>query len=356
MARPKSTTSWDSLVSALREDAPNRVDYNHLRFGDLEVNPGLDTAPGDLPVASMSYPLEDGTRVHQDLTDRSYGQYLGKLDIPRGFAVKFSPRLQADMIAERVLDKNMGDKPISDASVFLRTRPNLVRAMLSGRYGDMPDLRVAEIVDGLLGKDRLAAYDVFKGTVQDHVFSVTLLGRDTVHRNGDDYFPILRIGNSEVGASSYWTETGICKGACSNGMIFSHIKDASVRIRHLGKNMSESVEVALDKVLGSADEWAARVVPAIDKAHGIRINLEDERERRRLVKRLRDRGVTKRFADKALNLAVAMPEETYGAEFAPGQVITLWTAVNAMTHLAQALEPEDQYAVESAAGALLLAA
>jgi hypothetical protein len=341
--------NWGVFRSQVLADDKRRVDYDHLKFGDLAVDPG----EGEDPQPKVLFPLED-RRVSWDLTDRAYAHYLGKLGIPHGFATKFSPGLQGDMIAERLRDAS----DAKESEIFMRGRPGVgqVRGILSGRYGDMRDRQVVEILDNLMGED-LEQYQVLRGRASDHLLSVTMIGHEPVHTNGDKYFPIIQVRNSELGFSSFSATSGICKGFCWNGMIFGHRTDSRARIRHLGSKMSESVNVALNKALGSVEKWSETIAPAIHNAQGIIINLEDAREAAKVVKQIRDRGLTKRFADQALKFAREMPEEIYQDEFASdgdGKV-SLWTVVNSMTHLAQNLTPEGQFEVESAAGALLLA-
>lgn len=342
----KNTKSWTALKDQIARDDKNRVDYN-LTWRDLSVLPNLEDGRR---AALMTFPTGVGDSDSRLMTDRAYGQYLGKLGIPHGFATKFSGDLQSRMIEERLPDVD------PDSAVFLRARPNRVRAILSGRYGDMRDLAVAEILDDML--PNLDDYEVLRGRAQDHLFTVTLLGRDPVHTDGGDtYTPIHVIGNSEVGARSFHITSGICKGACSNGMIFGLKQHAHYRIRHLGSRMRESVIGAMTTALGNVNRWSDQVGPAIRRAKEVEIDLESEDQRDRAIRDLRNRGMSKRFAVEVLDFAQILPEETYGDEFGQGARITRWHVVNAMTHLAQGegVTEDQRYEIEAAAGQLLLA-
>lgn len=341
-------TTWDELKTLIAEDDPMRVDYR-LKWKDLSVLPNLHNGRA---AALMTFPggsPEDPGTDSRPMTDRAYAQFLGKLKIPHGFATAFSGDLQARMISER----NPDVKP--DADVFLRARPGSVRAILSGRYGDMRDLAVAEILDKKLPD--LGGYAIFRGTVSDHLFTVTLIGREPVFTNGDQYFPIHVIGNSEVGARSFHVTSGICKGACSNGMIFGMQSRTHYRIRHLGSKMQASVIKAMDVSLGNVDKWSDSVGPAITRANEVEIDLEQEDQEAKVIRDLRNRGLTKGFATEVLELAQSMPTDVYGDEFTQGAKITRWHVINAMTHLAQGEDvTEDlRFEIETAAGGLLLA-
>jgi len=288
------------------------------------------------------------------MSERSYRQYLSKLGIQHRQATLFSGALQERMIRERLefRDPEKDNAPLvePDSEIFLRCRPNSVRAILSGRYGNMRDREVAEIINDRLPD--LSGYDVLRGRVSDHLFSVTLLGKEPVFTNGDRYFPIHIIRNSELGASSFAVESGVCKGACS---------DCSHRIRHLGANMRGRVVEALDEALGSESKWADEVAPAITRAKAAEIDLADEKKAEKAVKTLRDRGLTKKLAVEVLEFAQAMPEDIYGTEFLlnENKLVTRWHLINSMTHLAQdstRFDELERQEIEAAAGALLLRA
>lgn len=349
----KFETTWNDLHARVTGDDANRVDYN-LKFGDLVVDPGIVLAGEDEVPPVLEFPLES-SRMSMVLSDRAYGQYLGKLDIPYGFATKFSPRLQNDMITERYKQR----ENLANQDVFMRTRDgNRVRALLSGKYGDMRDAQVADILSDLLGKGELAEYEVLRGRVKDHGFTVTLVGRGGIGRfNGDDYYPTIQLGNSEVGARSFVIVTGVCKGACSNGMLFGHKKHGEYRIRHLGSKMSENVKIAMEQAVHGVDLWREQALPAIAKAVEIKIDTREEKVVNRVVRDLRNRGLSKGFSVQSLELAQQMPVETYGEEFPHGPIVSRWGLINSMTHLAQD-QIHDQfkrYEIEAAAGALLMA-
>jgi hypothetical protein len=345
--------TWTDLYAKVISDDDNRVDYN-IKWKDLAVLPNLED--GTLaPLATFRNLTGQDSRT---MSERAYRQYLTKLGVSYKHATLFTGDLQDRMIQER-LAKIVDDKPLvsPDADIFLRARPGQVRAILSGRYGDMRDREVADILNDLI--PRLDGYEVLMGRAVDHVFSVTLLGKDPVFENGDRYFPIHVVRNSEVGYTSFNVTSGICKGACSNGMIFGHRKDSSVRIRHLGKKMRESVIAALHQSFTSVDQWAAKIGPAIEKAKSIQIDLADEKQATKAVKELRDRGLTKKFAQRVVAFSQVLPQETYGTEFLTGSetLVTRWHLVNSMTHLAQeeSFDIDLRHEVEAVAGGLLLA-
>jgi len=338
--------TWDRLAAKVRADDPNRVDFS-CHFRDFHILHHDESGP------LGTFPVGDGDLDSRLMTERSYRQYLSRLGIPFKVATLFSGDLQGQMIAERLQDPNLN----LDKEIFVRARPGHVRALLSDRYGDMRDREVVDILDELI--PNLDGYEVFRGVATDELFAVTLLGRDPVHANGDRYFPIHVVRNSEVGASSFNVTSGICKGACSNGMIFGLKKDTQFRIRHLGARMRENVEAVLNKAFSNVDAWGARIAPAISRAKEVAINLEDDKQKDKAVKQLRDRGLTKKNAERVLAFSQTLPEEVYGSEFTQGPQVTQWHVINAMTHLAQdpnVFDEFQRFEIEAAAGALLLAA
>ena len=346
------TKTWDGILGAVLKDDKQRIDFM-VKFKDLTVLPRDQRLDPE-----MTFVTKDGVEG-RSMTERAYRQYLSKLGIQHRQATLFTGGLQGNMIQER-LDVREDDKPLVDpeADIFLRTRPGRIRAILSGRYGNMRDAAVAEVVNGLLPS--LSGYEVLRGRVADHIFSVTLLGREPLFTNGDKYYPIHVIQNSEVGASSFRVSSGVCKGACSNGMIFGHRVDCSVRIRHLGAKMQERVVTALNQALGSEKQWADIVAPAIIQAQSMDIDLSDEKQHSRAIRDLRDRGLTKKLAVEVVGFSQNMPESVYGTEFLTGDanLVTRWHLVNAMTHLAQDSErfgELERHEIEEAAGKLLLA-
>jgi hypothetical protein len=355
----RSRSTWDKTLEAVQADDKRRIDYK-TTFKDLTVLPNDATVDPNMTFVNAAG-VDSMT-----MTERAYRQYLSRLGIQHRQAVLFSGVLQGNMIQERLDYRDPGDKePLvqPDAEIFLRTRtgnPNRVRAILSGRYGNMRDAAVAEAVAGLLPK--LDTYEVLRGRVADHIFSVTLLGKVPVFENGDKYYPIHVIQNSEVGASSFRVSSGVCKGACSNGMIFGHRTDCSVRIRHLGANMQTRVVKALNEALGNVGRWKDLVQPAIAHAKSVLIDLEDEKQLNRAVTELRNRGLTKRLAVKVIAFSKNLPEEVYGDEFATvsgasTNLVTRWHIINSMTHLAQDVSvfgELERHDIEEAAGKLLL--
>jgi len=353
--------TWDGILAQVREDDAERVDFN-VTFGDLAVLPDIlqnDGAP------LMTFKRPEGQGFEHDnrlMSVRAYRQYLSKLGVQHRQAILFSGDLQERMIHERLAVRDADTQaPLVEpsAEIFLRCRPNSIRAILSGRYGNMRDREVAEILNERLPE--LSGYQVLRGRVADHLFSVTLLGKEPVFTNGDRYYPIHIVRNSEVGASSFAVESGVCKGACSNGMIFSFRKDCSHRIRHLGANMRGRVISALDEALGSESKWAEEVAPAITRAKAVEIDLKDEKQAEKAVKTLRNRGLTKKLAVEVIAFAQVLPEETYGTEFLlqEDKLVTRWHLINSMTHLAQDSErfgEIERQEIEAAAGALLLRA
>ena len=349
--------TWQKILEGVLADDKRRVDYK-TTFKDLTVLPNDMTIDPD-----MTFVNEAGVDS-MSMTERAYRQYLSKLGIQHRQATLFSGALQGDMIQER-LDVRVNDEPLVSpgAEIFLRTRtgkPGRVRAILSGRYGNMRDAAVAEAVNGLL--PTLDTYEVLRGRVADHIFSVTLLGKVPVFENGDKYYPIHVVQNSEVGASSFRVSSGVCKGACSNGMIFGHRTDCSVRIRHLGANMQTRVVTALNEALGNVGRWKDLVQPAIAHAKTVVIDLEDEKQLNRAVTELRNRGLTKKLAVQVVDFSKNLPGEVYGDEFrtvggASTNLVTRWHLINSMTHLAQdtsAFGELERHEIEEAAGKLLL--
>ena len=350
--RHRTRVNWDNLLSAIRADDKERVDFR-TSFKDLSV---LPKDQKESPV--LAFPHDDMVDS-RSMTERAYRQYLSKLGIQHRQATLFSGDLQGRMILER-LDRREDGAPLvsPDAEIFLRARPGRIRAILSGRYGNMSDLGVAEVVNDLLPD--LASYDVLRGRVSDHIFSVTLLGTEPVFTNGDRYYPIHVIQNSEVGASSFRVSSGVCKGACSNGMIFGHRTDCSIRIRHLGANMQKRVVEALNQALGNVGRWEGLVGGAIEAAKSVEFDLSDEKQLNRAVKDLRDKGLTKKLAVEVVKFSQTLPESVYGTEFLTGSdtLVTRWHLVNAMTHLVQDGErfgELERHEIEEAAGRLLLA-
>jgi len=175
MSVKTDSKTWEGLLARVREDDAQRVDFN-VTFGDLAVLPNImenDGAP------LMSFRRADGVETVQDsryMSTRSYRQYLSKLGVQHRQATLFSGDLQERMIRERLdyRDPENANAPLVDpsAEIFLRCRPESVRAILSGRYGNMRDREVAEIVNERLPD--LSGYKVLRGRVSDHLFSVTL--------------------------------------------------------------------------------------------------------------------------------------------------------------------------------------
>ncbi len=350
----KTETTWNEIKNRVATNDAHRVDYTGLEFGGLFVDPGLVTEEGKNPVPFMEFNTSQGETLSLPMNDRAYGHYLGKLSIPYGFARKFSPTLQNDMISERIAATDC----LKDG-VFLRTdtrNDGMVRGLLSARYGDARDRQVIEILDELYGKGGLEDFEVLRGYTNDAALTLTLVGRGGIGTwNGDKFFPTIQLRNSEVGASSFQIVTGICKGACSNGMLFGNQRQGVARIRHLGSELLETIKVAISQSVTGIETWREAAVPAIQAAEQIKIDTEDKKQVTKVIRDLRNRSLTKRFSMEAIEFAKEMPEETYGEEFPHSPKINRWTLVNAMTHLAQeGFDQFDRSGIEAAAGALLM--
>lgn len=346
-----NTNTWTDLKNKVVANAAVRRDYR-VRWGDLSVNAVTPSGEDDTgqPFQAEATFLGDSKLRQMMMRDRAYGQFLGRLQISHANVRDFSPEIQNAMIAERSSrpDYMIDIDPATE--LFIRTRPGIVRAILSGRYGDVPDVSIAEQIDAQL--PRLDDYRVLRGRASDDVFQVTLIGRERVEFNGDHFYPIHKIFNSETGCRSFEVSSGICKGACSNGMIFNYRQTKQHRIRHLGRNVAANVQAALADALSITSDWSERVLPGMKRSLETTFNLEDDRDLKRLVSRIRQR-TTKKFALETIELAATMPEDIYGDEFPQGTVVSLWAIVNAMTHLAQDMDELDRHATEVSAGQLL---
>ena len=341
----KTGSSWTDIVSEVKTLQEARKDYT-TRFQDMSV---FVTSHG--AGVSMT-PESSAESLMLGMSDWALRQYMAVLNIPFAFATKFSPDIQNRMIGERLAEFSL--KPHAHkATQFVRVAGDRVRGVLSNRYGVINDVDVVSIVNQVLPD--LDGFRVLRHKITDEVFSVTLIGEEGVTVKGDSYYPIHVIRNSEVGRKSAEMSTGVCKGACSNGMIFGHVKEYSVSTRHLGRGAEDKfrnlVLASAHKTRGVVEKVADKIVSASEATY----DMQDKDQRDRLVKRMRGQGLTKAFSNEVINLALNMPAAVYGSEFDTFTTISDWHLVNAMTHLAQGQDMIARHDTELAAGRMLYA-
>ena len=321
----------ENVIQRVRQDDIGKVDFN-VNSQDLLV-----TNNGRLHF----YAPNDEMQV-LNFNDHALGQMSTRLGIPTRYARKCmenEPRLYASHANHWLNQEEQRDK-----GLFLRTRGDELRAVLSDRYATLDNHYVTEILEQVLGG--YAQVDVKGFNLDPRYFNLRLVFSDMNVNLGtsmkkDDVMVGLQITNSEVGSSSLRVDSCLFRLVCTNGLIsriggqpllaqrHSNVSDTEMQNR-VGKSIVEAVslgDIAIDKFAKLKEVKVSNAISEIKE----------------LAKK-------QKYSERATDILV----DSYSIEKLITGEESAYEVVNAFTRMAQQTQTYDRrLEIETFAGSLM---
>ena len=128
-------------------------------------------------------------------------------------------------------------------SIFTQTKAGST----SKHYTHIPTTQVMEDMKalgwGVVDAKQIKSRDAQKGLFTKHM---VVFGNDELRidgQDGDIVFPRILMTNSHDGKNAFTFKAGLYRLVCSNGLVISDAEFASLKIRHMGYDISELTEV-----------------------------------------------------------------------------------------------------------------
>jgi hypothetical protein len=268
---PEGTALYSSGVDKLKSD---RAAWRRLPIaGEVVGLVGTALAAEDrkdygIKVSDLRLRPRDGRLVHADhINDQrtdfglGYGPHtLRQLvtqvdpldDAPRGFSsalLYLSDQERAEIVNKRIARTEPG------TAVTLRTRvphsgSRIARAALSGKYGSVTDVDIADALGQVMSGDTKGRLDYKPGDQRSRfeIIWPNEIGVETFVV-GDVHYGMLSITNSETGEGSLRIAPAVVRAACAN-LTVSVGEGTEVVIRHIGD--AGSLLSRLQKAIRSA--------------------------------------------------------------------------------------------------------
>lgn len=275
------------------------------------------------------------------LTPWATSQMCQRLGIPSAYFRRCSPSLQ-DAQVNHWLYQTSEDGALESVEVsqkwLLRAKGDQVRGILSDRYSRLNN---RDVLHSLMPLVTEASFEVDWFAVTEESLHLRLfdprLSREVLP--GDRVMAGLHIGNSEVGKRAVTVDALVYRLVCQNGLVRLVKGKSLLHHRHVGLSIGE-----LNSGLGAA------IRDALMESSGFMERLEQATrepvlEMDGVIATIAiDGGLSQKTVE--LVKAALRAEKTSQQE-------TLFGLVNALTHTAQRLSPDERYALETLAGRIL---
>lgn len=271
-----------------------------------------------------------GEGVRYSISDWAKSQLLSRLGIP----VIYYER--CPVVLQELQYSYWRDQLSARNTKFLvRGRGNLIRGILSSRYSIINDFTLIEAVEPLFVEGMVITF--FE--VTDNSFHLRLVSPRPVEESGhqDPLYCGVHVSNSEVGYRPVSIDSIVYREVCSNGLIRLHDQTNILRRRHIGTTPADFAYQVLQ---------AARSAICLAEDTAESFLRSKYRPILNTVERVQYLGkkweLSKTFQQSIIDQisGEAYPETEYAL-------------INAITSVAQDLEPDNRYRMESLAGSLL---
>ncbi len=248
-----------------------------------------------------------------------------------------APERTDDEAPPEELQSEEPDGPSPSDPWLLRMKGDALRGVLSSRYARLDHDLLLDCLTPLLPQG--FAVDWF--SLDDAGLHLRLVDprKPQSVLAGDDLLCGIHLANSEVGKRAVTVDALVYRLVCQNGLIRLVRGKSLLYRRHVYLSAPRFQEALEGAVLGALDE-AGRFVEQIRTA--ARTPVPDVQAV--LAQLGRQEALSKSFLEAAEKSLRSEPS---------GQQETVWGLANGLTQAAQALSPDDRYAVEALAGRLI---
>lgn len=276
------------------------------------------------------------------MNDHALSQISSRLGIPTRYSKKCmeqEPELFADHANYWIQQEEWTDK-----KWFLRSKGEIMRAVLSDRYSTLDNGYLIETLETVLGSGETV--DIKNLSIDPRYFNLRMVFNSMNVNLGtlqtpDNVMVGIHITNSEVGSSSLRIDSCLYRLVCSNGMISRVGGESMLAQRHANltdSEMQNRVSKAIVEAVRVGDE-------SIDKFGRLQeVKVDDPFEE---IKRL---AKAEKYSEKFVDHL----KENYVTEKAITQDDNAFTLVNAFTRSAKSMPTFDRRVeVETFAGKLM---
>jgi len=291
----------------------------------------------------LVFPHAQDTGFEQglSLTPWAMNQACQKLGIPAGYFRKCPPALQDQQFNYWNQSDEVGRQFAKadtdpDQAWLLRAKGSTLRGVLSSRYARLDN---AALLDTLLPILSGTRYQVGLVALSSESFHLRLVD-PTIARDvlpGDRLLVGVHIANSEVGLRAVTVDAIVYRLVCSNGLVRRVNSKSLLRQRHLHVSEPRFADL-LAQAVQEAVTVAAGFIEQI--AGAIRTPVPDP-----------ERAIT--LLGQSWSLSQTTQEQVRFALLAEKPQGTLYALSNALTLVAQRLNPDERFHLETLTGALV---
>lgn len=277
------------------------------------------------------------------MRNTAFRQLCSRINVPSDYMLRLPPKLQ---LANLNWALTHDDAAKRDGK--LRLAGNQARALVSGRYGELDDRYVFDVIGDVFEQAGLTRSARVRSVASGPTTCLRIsFPNEALEIKQDDPIEFgLDLLNGEVGNRSVSISGSTFRLVCLNGMR-AWRTEATTKLRHVGdasklkEAFRDAVPLVLAEARGQLEQWQKAtdrmvddVLADIDMLRGYGVTVSDTRE------------VAATLAqDMKLFLPAKASPETIDETF-DGTCASVYTIANAITRTAQMKETDDRLALE----------
>lgn len=282
------------------------------------------------------------------LNDWAFTQVAGRLNAPP-ISWLGKEEMCDDDLRVHILNELVEDR--EDAKLFMRTRNDTLRAVLSDQYTPFDNTEIIDLVETAVNEMGVDP-QVFRPEVGDQLrgyvmFPQITFGEEPEGNNPGNggLHPAVYISNSEIGGGMAKVVGAVYRSTCDNGMIYGWNSENIFAVRHrwiARAGMAEIMKNAMIIAFKLSEEAAKNFIAAQE----IHIQKTDMKS---IVNEWANKyGISVGAKENWLE-AVTTESQVHGRKEDP----RLYDVVNAATYIAQRQNTDERESMERMAGDLL---
>jgi len=281
------------------------------------------------------------------MRNTAFRQLCQRINVPSDYMLRLPPKLQLANLNWALTHDTAAKR---DGKLRLAAG-NQARALVSGRYGELDDRYVFDVINDVFEQAGLSRSARVRSVASGPTTCIRIVfpGESIEVREGDPIEFGLDLLNGEVGNRAVSISGVTYRLVCKNGMR-AWKTEATTKLRHVGdasklrEAFRDAVPLVLAEARGQLEQWEKAtsrmvddVLADIDLLRGYGVTVSDTRE------------VSSTLAsDMQLYLPAKASPETIDEAF-DGSCASVYTIANAITRTAQHKETDGRLALEEMA-------